>query len=134
MRAALIVIIAGLAGCAGPLDRVRELRANAPDWYEARRTEIAGEGYGNIRDIPRISEDARPGKVLPMTRSETLLALARFEGTDRIALPQETAEEMRAWVADVRKVFDENVPEPDFLTDEDVIELKARFDVPRAQL
>jgi hypothetical protein len=46
----------------------------------------------------------------------------------------ETAQEMRVWVRQVAADMDEAVPEPDFLTDEDVARLKARFDVPRARL
>ena len=134
MRWSVIVILALFPACASSFDQMRELREAAPDWYAASKLEIEGTGYRQIRDIPTLSADEPIGDMLPLSGAKAMAAKARFLGADRAAPAMETAQEMRVWVQQVAADMDEAVPEPDFLTDEDVARLKARFDVPRARL
>ena len=134
MRAAFFVTIAALAGCSSSLDRVRDMRAQAPDWYEARKTEFRGEGYPSIFSVPEKSDDYDPVRKLELSEQETLAALELFNSDPRADLAQETGEEMMAWAIDVRRAVEGRLPAPDFMTDAEVEEIKARFNVPRARL
>ncbi|MEL6829103.1 MAG: hypothetical protein AAFO63_03095 [Pseudomonadota bacterium] len=134
MRIALILTFVVLSGCAGSFERVRELRAQAPEWYAARKLEFAGEDYARIGDIPSFNADEIERTHQPLTPEEISAARARFAASDRTALPEEDSAELQAWVADVQTYFLDEVPEADFLTDEDIQALKERFDVARARL
>ncbi len=134
MRVPLMVILALLPGCASSFDQMRELREAAPEWYAASRVEIEGRDYRQIRDIPTLGADHGRGDIRPLSGQMAIAARARFLETDRAAPPAETADQMRAWVGEVAAAFDAEVPEPDLLSDQDVARLKARFDVPRAQM
>ena len=37
---------------AGSIEMVQAMRADAPDWYEARKVEFRGEGYPDLNSIP----------------------------------------------------------------------------------
>jgi len=134
MRIVLILTFVLTSGCAGSFDRVRELREQAPDWYAARKVEIAGEAYPRIRNIPLLGPDDIVRTNEPLTPAEVREAQQRFALSDRAEVPQETAADLRAWVSEVKARFISEVPEVDFLTDEDIEALKERFDVPRARL
>lgn len=134
MRVLLILTFVLLSACAGSFDRVRELREQAPDWYAARKVEIAGEAYPRIRNIPILELEANERSNAPLTREEIDAAQARFSESDRASPPEETPEDLQAWVAGIQEELSANVPEADFLTEEDIQALKERFDVPRARL
>ncbi len=134
MRAAILVPIILLAGCASSLERVRAMRAAAPDWYEARKVEISGEAYPKIGDIPLVEASARPGTQLAASGRDTMTALQKFQLDPRAEPATETAAEMLAWAAASRRAVEGQITAPDFLTDEDVAALKAVFDVPRGRL
>ena len=134
MRILLILTFVLLSACAGSFDRVRELREQAPDWYAARKIEIAGEDYARIRDIPSLETESAVRTREPLSPEEIETARARFAMTERALPPEEDAADLQAWVAEVQDRFGSEVPEADFLTDEDIQALKERFDVPRARL
>jgi len=133
MRFVIVLAFAMLSGCTSSFDRARAMRTGVPDWYAAKRVEIAGESYGQIRDIPNVTPDQAFGQSLSFGEAETRAALAAFQADARAALPQESPEEMLAWARRVRNRVTADIPEANFLTDADVALLKARFDVPRAQ-
>lgn len=134
MRIAVFVTFVFLTGCASSIERVQAMRAQAPDWYEARKVEFRGEGYPELSSIPEPRTDYDPREKLRLSEAETRAALEMFNNDPRATLATETAEEMIAWAASVRRAVEGRLPAPDFMTDEEVEAIKARFDVPRGRL
>ena len=134
MRLVIFVTFVFLTGCASSIEKVQSLRAQAPDWYEARKVEFRGEGYPSLADIPQNTPRDSTMRRLQMSEAETLAALDMFFTDPRGALPTETPEQIRAWALEVRRAVEGQLPAPDFMTDEEVEDIKARFDVPRARL
>lgn len=134
MRMGIFVTFAFLAGCASSIEKVQSLRSEAPDWYEARKVEFRGEGYPSLNDIPEPSQVRSTRNRLQLSEADTLAALDMFYSHPRAEPATETPEEIRAWALEVKRAVEGQLPAPDFLTDEEVEEIKARFDVPRARL
>jgi hypothetical protein len=134
MRIGIFVTFAFLAGCTSSIEKVQSLRAQAPDWYEARKVEFRGEGYPSLTEIPEPAKRKSTILQLRLSGAETLAALDMFYTDPRAELPTETAEEIRAWALEVKRAVEGQLPAPDFLTDEEVEDIKARFNVPRARL
>ena len=134
MRMGIFVTFAFLAGCTNSIEKVQSLRAQAPDWYEARKVEFRGEGYPDLNSVPELQAGDDPRQKLALSEEETLAALAMFNADPRARASTETAEEMMAWAAEVRRAVEGRLPAPDFMTDAEVAALKARFDVPRGRL
>ena len=134
MRAVIFVTFALLAGCATSLEKVQSMRDAAPEWYDARKVEIGGEGYPSVGDIPTITRENRPGTQLRISREDTLAALRLFQTDLRATGAEETAQAMLSWAIANRRAVEGQVAAPDFLTDEDVQSLKAVFDTPRGRL
>ncbi len=134
MRTVIFVTFALLAGCAGSLEKVQTMRAQAPDWYDARKVEFRGEGYPDISAIPVLQDDYDPVRKLELSEEETLAALEMFNNDPRADGSIESASSIRAWALEVRRAVEGQIPAPDFLTDAEVAALKARFNVPRGRL
>ncbi|MEP1142281.1 MAG: hypothetical protein ABJH52_01070 [Henriciella sp.] len=134
MRTEVFVTFALLAGCSSSIERVQSMRAQAPDWYEARKVEFRGEGYPDLGSVPELSPRGESLRKLEMSEAETLAALEVFTSDPRAQGPAETPAEILAWASEVRRAVEGRIPAPDFLTDAEVEEIKARFDVPRARL
>ncbi len=134
MRASLFVTFILLTGCTSSIERVQAMRAQAPDWYEARKVEFRGEGYPDLNSIPELSAPGESLRKLELSEAETLATLELFNSDPRAQAPQETPAQIRAWALEVKRAVEGQLPAPDFLTDAEVEELKARFDVPRARL
>ena len=134
MRASLFVTFILLTGCASSIERVQAMRAEAPEWYEARKVEFRGEGYPDLNSVPELSDRGRTLRKLELSEAETLATLELFNSDPRAQAPQETPAQIRAWALEVKRAVEGQLPAPDFLTDAEVEELKARFDVPRARL
>lgn len=113
---------------------LQEARDAAPEWYEARKEQIRGAGYPQINAIPDLANADRPGQDLPLSRAETLTALAMFQADPRASLPTETPEEMRAWTQRQRQMVESAIPPADFLTDAEIAALRARFENARSRL
>jgi hypothetical protein len=60
--------------------------------------------------------------------------LALLKEDPRSAPADETPEEIAAWAAEMKRAVEGRLPAPDFLTDAEVEEIKARFDIARARL
>jgi len=133
MRTGVFVTFVLLAGCAGSVEKLQAMRADAPDWYEARKVEFRGEGYPELSSIPEPRGD-NPVRKLELSEAETRAALAIFLDNPRSELPEETPEEIQAWADDVRRAVEGRLPAPNFLTDEEIEAIKARFNVARARL
>lgn len=134
MRFVIVLAVAMLSGCTSSLDRARAMRAGVPDWYAAKKVEIAGESYGRIRDIPSLISDQSVGQSSTFGEAEALAALAAFQEAARAAMPLESPAEMLAWASRFRERILAGIPEADFLSDAEAELLKSKFDVPRAQL
>ena len=123
-----------VSSCASSLERMQEVRENAPDWYEARKQELFGRSYPNISDVPELENVRERVERLDLTAEEAQAILTMFAEDERTALVDETPEEMKAWADTIRRAAEGRLPPPDFLTDEEVAALKAVFDRPRARL
>ena len=134
MRACVFVTFAFLASCASSIETVQAMRAQAPDWYEARKLEFRGEGYPDLNSVPELSVPGETLTKLQLSEEEMLATLALFNSHPRAELATETPEDIRAWALRERRAVEGRLPAPDFLTDEEVEALKARFDVARARL
>ncbi|MHA7900686.1 MAG: hypothetical protein ACX94B_12550 [Henriciella sp.] len=110
------------------------MRADAPEWYEARKVEFRGVGYPDLNSVPELSDRGRTLNKLEISEAETLAALQLFNSDPRAEGAIETPEEIRAWATEVRRAVERQLPAADFLTDAEVEALKARFNVPRARL
>lgn len=134
MRTVVFVTFVFLAGCAGSIEKVKAMRAEAPDWYEARKVEFRGEGYPEFSSIPESQSDYNPIRKLELSEAETLAALDMFLNHQRAEPATETPEAIAAWALEVRRAVEGQLPAPDFMTDAEVEQIKARFDVARARL
>ncbi|MEM7329686.1 MAG: hypothetical protein AAF437_13170 [Pseudomonadota bacterium] len=134
MRTGVFVTFVFLAGCAGSIEKVQAMRAEAPDWYEARKVEFRGEGYPDLNSIPEPRTDYDPVRKLEMSEEEALAALATLQNDPRSEVATETPEEIAAWAAEVKRAVEGRLPAPDFLTDAEVEAIKARFRIARARL
>ncbi len=134
MRTVVFVTFALLAGCSSSFEKVKTMRAQAPDWYEARKVEFRGEGYPSLASVPETPPDYNPLRKLQLSEEEVRAALVRFNSDPRAEGAVETPESMRAWAMEVRRAVEGRLPAPDFMTDAEVEENKARFNVRRARL
>lgn len=129
----LSLFAAALTGCANSYDTVRETMSNAPDWYEARKTEVIGEGYPHIGTIPTLSDEDRRSNRLETTRSAVQRAETLFRMDPRAVPAGLELEEMLAWAESLRAEMAALDTSGDFLTDEDAEALRMLFARPRAQ-
>jgi len=134
MRTGVFVTFVLLTGCASSIEKVQAMRAEAPEWYEARKVEFRGEGYPDLSSIPEPRQDYDPVRKLELSAAETKAALELFNEDPRSELPAETPEQIQAWADDVRRAVEGRLPAPDFLTDAEVEAIKARFNIARARL
>jgi len=134
MRTGIFVTFLLLTGCASSIERVQAMRAEAPEWYEARKVEFRGEGYPDLNSVPEPRQDYDPIRKLELSEAETKAALKLFNEDPRSELPTETPEQIQAWADDVRRAVEGRLPAPDFLTDAEVEAIKARFNIARARL
>lgn len=134
MRAIVLVTLLVSSGCASSLERIGEVRDAAPEWYKERRTELVGRDYPSIADVPFVTEETRPGQRLGASQAETLQALDALLMDPRNTPVEETGAEMKAWAEALRGRVNQDIPQADFLTDEEVEALRATFDTPRGRL
>ena len=113
-----------------------------PEWYEQRQAELTERGFPRIADVPtvpqraadaedRIDPDSKRAKDLAVRR-RTALWQAIIKDP-RSAPTYLTPQEIAAW-GDEQLSSLEGRPGPaDFLTDQEVASLRARFDRRRAR-
>lgn len=129
MRIIFLVTFGLLAGCASSVERVQTLRDGAPDWYNDRKTEISGEDYPSIGEIPNSTkrENKRSRTKLSSSKKETNAALALFAADPRSSSAEETPEEMLAWAKANKRAVERDLAPADHLTDEEVETIKRDF-------
>ena len=120
-----------LAACTGSFSKVRTAIDQAPDWYDARRVEIRGEGYPEFIDVPVIAEGATPGQTLQASKSRGAELRAIFADSARAVPPANIAAEIEDLQETVRREFAGFEASSDFLTDEEIAAIRSAFDVPR---
>lgn len=134
MRGKILILLVLVAGCTSSLERVKSLRDTAPEWYEARKVELRGQGYPKVADIPdEISLEPRIER-LALSQEETLAALALFEGDERSFDVEEAPLDMLTWAKELRDQVEQGLPPAEFLSDEEVAAMRATFDRPRGRL
>lgn len=119
------------SACTSSFSKVRGALNDAPEWYEARRTEIRGEGYPAIADIPAVDANWKPGEGLAASGAEIAVIQAAFAADARAQAPAAGAAEIAAVVAAIRGEFEPGLPPGEFLTQTEIAAIRASFNVPR---
>lgn len=125
------VAVLALTACAGSFGKARQAMKNAPEWYEARRKELRGEGYPELVEVPVIEPENRPGKSLPESNARVAALAGDLAAFERGLQPAATPAEIEALFARVRADFDDPQRPGSFLTDAEVAALREQFNVPR---
>lgn len=127
----LSVALLLLPACTNSFAQVRGAVNQAPDWYADRRSEIRGEGYPSIADVPEIDAANPPGATLtlPTERIEALRAL--FNGNPRAEVSPADVNLMETLVSGVRSEFADFVPSGNMLTEAEIAAIRESFNVPR---
>ena len=136
LTGAALTIFAGagsLGGCVGSFGAVREAVANAPDWYDDRRTEVRGEGYPDISRVSGLVAERDGQETVDETRAAVVRAEDLLLLDPRAIPPWLELDKMMIWVEAARAEFDSIDPNSEFLSDEDIQALRAQFTVERAQ-
>ena len=129
-RTSLLALLA--TGCASSYERVRETVSSTPDWYEARKTEVIGEGYPKIGTIPTLTDDQRRTDQLVRTRTAVERAETLFRMDPRSVPAGLELAEMIQWAEAFRAELAELDEPGDFLSDEEARQLRNLFASPRA--
>ena len=124
-----------IAGCANSFEKVRTAANEAPDWYDAARTEIIGEGYPNLGSTPQLQavDVQTASNSLSLSRSEVVAAQRMFASHPRSIEPITTDIEMRALKAQLIAKLGASGPVPTgtdadlFLTAADVARINELF-------
>jgi hypothetical protein len=117
--------------CTSSFSKVRSAINDAPDWYAARRTEIRGEGYPSVAEIPTIDASWTPGTALSVSAVDLASLQAAFDSDPRAQVSLNGAAEIAAIAAEIRASFGPPLPEADFLTETEIAAIRASFNVPR---
>ena len=133
MKHILLSFCVFLVGCAGSLDRLSGIRENAPEWYEARKKELAGQAYPRLSNVPVDASYSGQEMELVTTRDETEAILAAFHADPRSEPVNVSPAEIRAWGQALIAAVNARMTPADFLTDAEIASLKARFERPRAR-
>ena len=97
----------------------------------AKETEILGEGYPAIADIPTVDANWKPGEGLAASGAEIAVIQAAFAADARAQAPAAGAAEIAAVVAAIQGVFEPGLPPGEFLTQTEIAAIRASFTVPR---
>ncbi len=110
MKIGFLMGLLWLGGCASQMDAMRGVADDAPEWFQDRRTEIAGEDYPDIQTIPSVTTGDRPSISTNAARTPAELFQVLFATNARAALPTTTAADITAWARTKRAVFAGLVP------------------------
>jgi len=127
----LSVSVILIAGCTSSFSRVRDAVNQAPDWYDARRAEIRGEGYPHLNEVTELTGDQIPGKTLSASAARIDILQAYFDSNERTELPADVAGQMAALLTRVKAGFAGLPADPAFLTQDEIAQIEAAFNVPR---
>lgn len=119
------------SACTSSFAKVRSAINEAPEWYDARRTEIRGEGYPEIADIPTIDANWKPADGLEVSGQEMKSLQAMFDTSERAQLAPEGAARIANIAAELRAEFEPGLPETNFFTETEIAAIRESFNVPR---
>ena len=130
MRLGIVLLCLAAAGCSSSISDLREA---APEWYEARKQELRGQGYPDLSRVPADNSYAPRQSGLVTSGAEQEAIRNAFYADPRSEPVTMTPAEIMQWSAELRErvaVFDTPT---DFLTDADIARLRAQFERPRAR-
>lgn len=119
------------SACTSSFAKARSAINEAPEWYEARRTEIRGEGYPEVSDIPTLDPSWKPEAGLMASGRDLRKLQALFDGAERAQVSARGAEEIEAVAAQLRASFGPELPPGEFFTEAEIAAIRASFNVPR---
>jgi len=119
------------SACTSSFAKAKAAINEAPEWYEARRTEIRGEGYPEVYDIPKVDPDWKPGEGLAVSGEEIAVIQAAFAADERAQVAPEGAAGIQAYAAEIRASFGPDLPPGEFFTEAEIAAIRASFNVPR---
>ena len=108
------------SACTSSFSKVRGAINDAPEWYGARRTEIRGEGYPQIADIPTVDTSWKPDETLTVSGDEMAALQAIFDNDARAQVNVDGAAEIAAIRAELHGNFEPPLPPAAFLTDSEI--------------
>ncbi|MBK8199838.1 MAG: hypothetical protein IPK75_15920 [Acidobacteria bacterium] len=117
--------------CTSSFSKVRGAINDAPEWYGARRTEIRGEGYPKIADIPTIDANWKPADGLAVSGDEMRALQQQFDTQERAQVAPEGAARIANIAAEIRAEFEPGLPEGEFFTETEIAAIRESFNVPR---
>lgn len=132
MRSIVLLLCLGLPACSS-VDRISDLREAAPEWYEARKQELQGEGYPRLGAVPTDTTYRNKQASLMKTGAERDAIREAFFADPRSAPAYLTPAEIADWGRKLKTRVDSAIPPADFLTDQQIDALHARFSRPRAR-
>ena len=115
------------------MDRISDLRDAAPEWYDARKQELQGEGYPKLGAVPTSDGYNARQRELVKTGAERESIRQAFFSDPRSAPAYLTPAEIADWGNGLKERVDSAIPPADFLTDQQIASLRARFERPRAR-
>jgi len=128
-----------LAGCANSFGKVTDSMASAPEWYGEARTEIIGEGYPDLSEMPELAkvEVSQTVKELTVSRADAEAARLLFASNPRASAPDVTAADMAAFrsanlskFAAIEGLQADGTWRP-FISAEEIARLRNKFPKPR---
>ena len=127
----LIVALLLLQACTNSFAQVRGAVNQAPDWYADRRTEIRGEGYPAIADVPVIDAANPPGASIAPPDEKIAALRAVFDANPRSAVTPADLDLIGTLVSSVRSEFAGYLPSANMLTEAELAAIRESFNVPR---
>lgn len=101
----LTIAVMMLGACASQVDAVRGAVDEAPDWFQQRRTELRGEDYPSIVEVPTVLKRDRPA-ISEAGRATRMAGLkAEFLSDPRAEAPNQSRADIEKWVAEKKALF-----------------------------
>lgn len=117
--------------CTSSFSKVRGALNDAPEWYEARRTEIRGEGYPALAEVPTIDAKWKPADGLAVSGDEMRALQLTFDTQERAQVAPDGAARIMAVAAEIRSEFEPGLPVGQFFTETEIAAIRESFNVPR---
>lgn len=125
------VLLLPASACTSSFSKVRSAVNDAPAWYGERRTEIRGEGYPDIADIPTTDPDWKPGVGLAASGTELATIQAAFAADAQAQTPAIGEAQILAVADQIKGEFEPGLPPAEFFTESEIAAIRDSFNVPR---
>ena len=104
-----------------------------PEWFKERRAELRRQGFPELGEVRSQIDPARNRAALATTAKQNVGLKKALLNDPRAEPTYLTPQEIAAWGEKMRAGIEARNVEADFLTDQEVASLRARFDRPRAR-